>query len=96
MYNHQRPYGGGHREFSMSSTSYQQQHGGGARRPPGNQGDAHRDGYRDRNNDPTTTSTFNRPRGRQNPDGYRHITPEKSTIQIAQGKKIWESISDGC
>ncbi|VDN31269.1 unnamed protein product [Gongylonema pulchrum] len=82
MYNHQRPYGGGHREFSMSSTSYQQQHGGGARRPPGNQGDAHRDGYRDRNNDPTTTSTFNRPRGRQN-RGLRSRTPVESH-QLAQ------------
>ncbi|EJW82892.1 La domain-containing protein, partial [Wuchereria bancrofti] len=44
-----------HRDFSTY------QHGGGRRNK--NYGDTHRDGYRDRNNDPLT---FVRPRGRQN------------------------------
>ncbi|KAL3998608.1 La domain family protein [Acanthocheilonema viteae] len=47
-----------HRDFS---TSNNYQHGGGRRNK--NHGDAHRDGYRDRNND---SLTFVRPRGRQN------------------------------
>uniref|UniRef100_A0A158Q803 HTH La-type RNA-binding domain-containing protein n=1 Tax=Elaeophora elaphi TaxID=1147741 RepID=A0A158Q803_9BILA len=58
VYN-QRVCANDNRDFTTSSNY---QHGGGSRRNK-NHGDAHRDGYRDRNND---SLTFVRPRGQQN------------------------------
>lgn len=64
---------GSHREFTVGTGSNSYQHGGsGTRRASGNQGDAHRDGYRDKTSDPATT--YNRPRGnRQNrPNNFNY------------------------
>ncbi|CAG9536942.1 unnamed protein product [Cercopithifilaria johnstoni] len=67
-----------HRDFS---TSNNYQHGGGRRNK--NHNDTHRDGYRDRNNDPLT---FVRPRGRQNRLNNFYSGPVRSRTPVESQK----------